>query len=603
MFRDKKLIIRLLLLTLSILIFLSSPAAAAITGFVGSDEDGRLYEYSYADLLDSYALKILGLSNGLYEDFAAKKAYALLGSSGRYFDYVDVLDCYASALILQEVFDLNKYMDSKEARMAQMPASISMIRLNAGKLIYTSKTISSSITESNPIVENPKTKTLIVGPAEVSLEQARQWASNRAAAQGFINIAPIYWEYGEKTGIRPEVLYAQSAVETNFGKYTGKVPSIFNNWAGIKTANADGDKVYDHEIFATPEDGVRAHFNHMSAYVGLDPLGEPHGRYYVAAGQTWAGLILYVEELSGKWAPRLDYHTSILNLLDQLKHTVIVTGSPAIENEGSATASESVSGSENTALKHVAVNVELLRLRSGPGTNYSIIDLLPLGTVLKTTGNQEEWLKVTTPGEQNGWIHGDYVREVDMSVDPFKGKTIVVDPGHGGSDHGAIGVTGLQEKELNLAVAHKLATLLKEAGASVLMTRDSDQPVSNGQRVDIANQAKADLFISIHANAYVSNESNGTETHYCSEKNHSNASRYLAYQVQNELMSVLNLRNRGVKANNFYVLKNTEIPAALVELAFISNPAEEEILRNEQTHSTIAQALYRGLEAYLLNYR
>ncbi len=603
MFRDKKLIIRLLLLTLFIFILLSSPATAAITGFVSSGEDGDIYEYNYADLLDSYALKILGLSNGLYEDFAAKKVYALLGSSGRYLDYADVLDRYASTLILEETFDLNKYLDSKEVKMAQMPASVSMVSLNDGRLIRTSKTIPSSITESNPIVENPETKTLIIGPAEVSLEQAQQWSRNRAADQGFVDIAPLYWEYGEKTGIRPEVLYAQSAVETNFGKYTGKVPSIFNNWAGIKIANADGDKVYDHEIFAGPEDGVRAHFNHMSAYVGLEPLGEPHDRYYVAVGQTWSGSILYVEELSGKWAPRLDYHASILNLLDQLKTTEVVTVSQATENEGSNTMSDGVSGNENTAVQHVAVNVELLRLRSGPGTNYSIIDLLPLGTVLKTTGNQEEWLKVTTPGEQNGWIHGDYVSEVDMSVDPFKGKTIVVDPGHGGSDHGAIGVTGLQEKELNLAVAHKLAILLKEAGASVLMTREGDQPVSNGQRVDLANKAKADLFISIHANAYVSNESNGTETHYCSENNHSNASRYLAHQVQNELISALSLRDRGVKANNFYVLKNTEIPAALVELAFISNPAEEEILRNEQTHSTIAQALYRGLEAYLLNYR
>ena len=125
MFRDKKLIIRLLLLTLSILIFLSSPAAAAITGFVGSDEDGRLYEYSYADLLDSYALKILGLSNGLYEDFAAKKAYALLGSSGRYFDYVDVLDRYASALSCKRYsISINIWIAKKPGWLRCRPALV-----------------------------------------------------------------------------------------------------------------------------------------------------------------------------------------------------------------------------------------------------------------------------------------------------------------------------------------------------------------------------------------------------------------------------------------------------------------------------------------------
>ena len=607
MSREKKHLIRLLLLTLIILVLLGSPAAAAITGFVAMADDGELYEYSYGDLLDSYALKILGLSNGLYEDFVGKKPYALINSSGGYIDYADVLDRYAAALILNQKFDLSTYLSGEEAKKAQMPASLNVINLKAGNLITSAKTLSSNSTEANSIIDGTKNKTLIIGSAEATLEQAQQWAKNREAHQRFIDIAPLYWEYGRITGIRPDVLYAQSAVETNFGKYTNKVPPEFNNWAGIKIADAQGDAVENHEIFASPDNGVRAHYNHISAYVGLEPLGEPHGRYFVIARQSWAGSIRYLEELSGKWTPLADYHSYILNLLDQIRETKV-----ANSNTGSGTVDPNtedllkpVPDNGSPLERYVAVNEAALRLRSGPGTDYDIIRLLNLGTILTVTGNQAEWLLVITSQGENGWVHGDHVSEIeiDLSVNPFVGKIIVVDPGHGGSDPGAVGASGIQEKVINLAVAQRLVALLEEAGAEVIMTRKGDQSVTNLQRVEIANQAKGDIYISIHANAYANNESNGTETHYCSENSYSSASRYLAHQLQSELVSALNLRDRGVKQNSYYILKNTKMPAALVEMAFLTNPEEEEILKSAEMQTKAALALYRGLEAFLLKYR
>ena len=151
----------------------------------------------------------------------------------------------------------------------------------------------------------------LVGDATVTLEQAKAWAQKRGAHQRYIDIADLYWEYGEITGIRPEILYAQAAKETGFGKYGGNVIPEQNNWAGIKTRTATGDTTYDHESFETSEDGVRAHFNHMSAYIGLDPIGEPHGRYYSVKSIAWAGTVKYVEELGGKWCPDLYYGYSI----------------------------------------------------------------------------------------------------------------------------------------------------------------------------------------------------------------------------------------------------------------------------------------------------
>jgi N-acetylmuramoyl-L-alanine amidase len=592
-FRDKKSITRLILLTLVLLLVIGSPVNAAITGFVARDEGGKYYEYSYDELLDSYAWKLLGLSNGLYEDFASKRLHALLNSAGGYIDYKDVVDTYASALMKNEAFDPHAYTESSSAKQAQMPSTVSVVKLVSGKIALAEKNIASSNTGATPGTNISAEKTSIKGAAQVSLEQAQQWAVGRQAHQRFIDIAPLYWDYGQKTGMRPEVLYAQAAIETNFGKYDSLVSPEYNNWAGIKIANAQGDASEGHEQFATPEEGVRAHFNHMAAYVGLSPHGEPHARYHIVAAQSWAGSVIYLEDLSGKWTPALDYHVYIQTLLEQ----IYITELPG-QNDGGNSSPGNDSGADNSETI-VAVNVDILRLRGGPGTGYDILDRLVRGTVLKVKGSQDEWLSVTTPDNKNGWVHGDYVVAVETAVDVFQGKKIVIDPGHGGSDPGAIGVTGLKEKVVNLAVSKHLITLLTSAGADVIVTRSGDQSVSNQQRVDLANGSKADLYISIHSNAFSNPESNGTETHYCDKNGNSTASRYLAQQLQRELVPALGLRDRGVKASSFFVITNVEMPAALVELAFMTNPTEEAILNDPANQLLAAEALYRGAEAYL----
>jgi len=163
--------------------------------------------------------------------------------------------------------------------------------------------------QTDPVIANP---VMLVGQSEATLEQAKAWATKRGAAQIYIDIADLYWEYGELTGIRADVLYAQAAKETNFGKYTGQVKPEQNNWAGIKKYGATGDEPEDHEDFATPDDGVRGHFNHMCAYVGLEPVGEPHGRYKSVKSLSWAGTVKSVQQLGGKWCPNIDYGNSII---------------------------------------------------------------------------------------------------------------------------------------------------------------------------------------------------------------------------------------------------------------------------------------------------
>lgn len=166
------------------------------------------------------------------------------------------------------------------------------------------------------------TQTPMMGESTVTLEQAKRWATAKGAHERFIDIADYYWKYGEITGIRPEILYGQAAKETGFGKYTGQVKPEQNNWAGIKIKNPVADRPEDHETFATPDDGVRAHFNHITAYLGIEPVGEPHDRYYVLQTVAWRGTVKNVEQLGGKWAPDVTYgYNIVVKMLRGMENT------------------------------------------------------------------------------------------------------------------------------------------------------------------------------------------------------------------------------------------------------------------------------------------
>ena len=158
----------------------------------------------------------------------------------------------------------------------------------------------------------PQTNTPIMGESTISMDSAIEWAKANNASDLFIDAAQYYWKYGELMGIRPEVLYAQSARETGFGNYGGRVLPEMNNFAGIKKYGAVNDATEDHETFETREDGVRGHFNHMSAYVGVEPIGEVHGRYKSVKSLSLAGTVKYVEDLGGKWCPDLYYGFAIV---------------------------------------------------------------------------------------------------------------------------------------------------------------------------------------------------------------------------------------------------------------------------------------------------
>lgn len=169
---------------------------------------------------------------------------------------------------------------------------------------------------------------------------------------------------------------------------------------------------------------------------------------------------------------------------------------------------------------------------------------------------------------------------------------IVIDPGHGGKDPGAVGPSGIKEANVNLQVALKVAEKLQRAGLSVKLTRTTDVFVDLQPRCDIANSWGADYFVSIHCNAAGTPEARGTET-YCYKLG--GKGEVLAKSIQAELIAATGRLNRGVKTANYYVLRRTNMPAVLTELAFISNPEEERLLSNPEFQEKCALAIARGI--------
>lgn len=189
----------------------------------------------------------------------------------------------------------------------------------------------------------------------------------------------------------------------------------------------------------------------------------------------------------------------------------------------------------------------------------------------------------------------------------LKGRKITIDAGHGGNDSGAIGPTGVMEKSVTLRIANELRRLLVADGATVYMTRTTDTEVSpkgaNASdieelqaRCDVANNTKSDIFISIHMDSFSSGAAKGTTGYYYSLG--SQRSRDLADKVRQGVIDQIGTQSRGTQSCNFYVVKHTDMPATLVEVAFISNPQEEQLLNSEEGIEKAAQGIADGIADY-----
>ncbi|GIO28312.1 N-acetylmuramoyl-L-alanine amidase family protein [Ornithinibacillus bavariensis] len=176
---------------------------------------------------------------------------------------------------------------------------------------------------------------------------------------------------------------------------------------------------------------------------------------------------------------------------------------------------------------------------------------------------------------------------------------VVIDAGHGGEDPGAIGASGSYEKDYTLSLSKKVKELLaREPQVEVYMTREEDVFLSSEtrERPNFANSLSADIFVSIHGNTFDDPTVSGTETYYY----HQN-SKLLANKIHQQLIEVTGFRDRGVKKENYFVLKDTTMPAVLLEVGYLTNPQEEEKLLSEQFQQSVAEAIRDGIMDYLID--
>ncbi|QUH20251.1 N-acetylmuramoyl-L-alanine amidase family protein [Alkaliphilus sp. B6464] len=174
----------------------------------------------------------------------------------------------------------------------------------------------------------------------------------------------------------------------------------------------------------------------------------------------------------------------------------------------------------------------------------------------------------------------------------MKKYIVVIDPGHGGSDPGAVGPTGLKESHIAFKIACMVAEILMRYGIENIFTRVGDTRVSLDERVKIANKSKADFFVSIHINSAGNPLATGTETY--AYKQGVEGDR-LAHSIQNNLVQAIGLADRGVKYNSLQVVRETKIPTCLVEVGFINNPAEEQLFKNDEFSEKAAIGISKGI--------
>lgn len=199
---------------------------------------------------------------------------------------------------------------------------------------------------------------------------------------------------------------------------------------------------------------------------------------------------------------------------------------------------------------------------------------------------------------------------MDKESLPLNGKMIFLDPGHGGPDGGAVSKSGLIEKHVTLQIAKYLRDYLQESGAVVVMSRDKDQDLaavgtkklSKRKKEDLYNRVKmiknkrADVVVSIHLNAFTRSNYTGAQTFYNPVRE---ANQKLAQSIQSEMIRVLENTNRLPKMkNDIYILKESPSTTALVEVGFLSNSQEAELLGTEKYQKKLAAAIYYGLIGY-----
>lgn len=281
-------------------------------------------------------------------------------------------------------------------------------------------------------------------------------------------------------------------------------------------------------------------------------------------------------------------------------------------------------GSNQTA----SVTAQTLNIRQLPDLTSPITGFLQQGASIQILSETNGWAKIINVNGSTGWVSEQYLKmdrqtpkepvtrqnqtsdvstngteekssilraqSIPPSNNVLQGKTIVLDPGHGGIDNGTTSVLGTHEKDLTLQTAKLVAAKLSTAGAHVILTRTDDTYVSLDDRVKVANDLKADAFISFHYNSSVLPFIKGITSYYYTKSK----DQALAADLVTSISGTTGVSSRGDRFNNLHVLRENAQPCTLIELGFVSNKAEDQLVETDPFREQVAEGVYEGLVKY-----
>lgn len=309
-----------------------------------------------------------------------------------------------------------------------------------------------------------------------------------------------------------------------------------------------------------------------------------------------------------------------IKTLNKLSSDTIVVGQKLTISSSSSNPTPTPTPTPAPQPTKAIVTASLLNVRYGPGTTYGIAGTLTNQTIVDVQSQYNGWVQIQY-GTLKGYVSQTYISfnipttPTAPSSGTLSGKVIAIDPGHGGSDSGAIGVDGSYEKTYNWAYANLVKSDLEAMGAKVYLTRpetntrcggvyDSGTTADLQCRVDLAASVNANIFMSIHMDWTPG--ATGTTTFYNStntwdgnENPYPVQSKELATYVQNSAVSALGLADRGVQNANFYVNRMAKMPSILIEAGFISNYSDIAVLLAKESQA--AQAMAQGIANYFQN--
>jgi N-acetylmuramoyl-L-alanine amidase len=252
-----------------------------------------------------------------------------------------------------------------------------------------------------------------------------------------------------------------------------------------------------------------------------------------------------------------------------------------------------------TATLYITVLEDGTNIRSKPSLQSQIQATAKRGQQYRVIAKEGSWYKIELSHQKSGYI-ADWVVAVVRNAGntgTIKNKTIVIDPGHGGKDSGTIGSGGMMEKTMTLKTAQMLKNQLQAAGATVILTRKDDTYLSLAERVSMAEQHKADAFVSIHYDSSPDGTARGMTIYYY----HSLNDYPLALSFDPFLSQSLPIPYRGVRFGDFHVLRETSMPSVLFELGYLNNAQELSIIASDSYQKQVTKAIVAGLQRYFSN--